>query len=762
MKPSNDLKARNVALQDEIHRAKINEKHLMDQNAEQERKISSMVTAEMDLKKEELKNAGLKHTVKNQTFTLEKTREELDKLKVEHRDLETVSASEKKDSEQKMYFFKRESLEYQNKLCVEKSLRQQKEKEAEMFGNHQKENRMLNMQVEKLSHNVKELTGYKCFSIKTLEEQRELLRKKDKEVATFEKEAKKSKEFALTCQQRYESLKPYREKLKVAKHECERQSEELKKHRRLDDVHRTTEHGLHTTIAHWEHKRVGWENKYANLEVDMEILREANRDLITAAEMHEEEVVKERNLVKHMELEVKQKRDLKIKLHDQERKMMQNTNVHGQEIIHLRALTLDLEKRLTLKIIHADSVEAERNLLLQNQLKEQVQQSLLNKNIQQLQEKLQDQTCETDVQRVKLARLGMERRCMKNQLQKVSQHLAESKMTQDACVVSADRDQMLGEMKLVKMATEKETLEKELQTRDDMVVQLQLRLNQERSCQDAHRLTIKEHELQKRQMWLEMKRLKQVPGASKHTSRRAWTREKKKRPHAYVEVMKAQHRHLLTGKLQSVLLLEKKDEVIEELRRMLARRPDDAIQKMQQLGWDNRRLSKELMAVKGTLGVYQAEYDNMKEENERVKEEKKTLKMGYLKAKEENERVKEEKKTEKMDHLKAKEETRRQAEKVRKSESGDMNQQMHLPPISKKTRHPAEETAKDQGFSGYKPRPNRVIIKSKCVPEMLKSVPLPSIPTVKLVPHPPPKRSQHPTPRRRSLALSDPPRTGSP
>ncbi|KAI4798142.1 hypothetical protein KUCAC02_022271 [Chaenocephalus aceratus] len=743
MQSAKHLKARNVALhglQDEIHRAKINEKHLMDQNAEQKRKISSMVTAEMDLKKEELKNAGLNHTVRNQTFTLEKMREELDKLKVEHRDLETVSASEKKDSEQKMYSFKRESLEYQNKLCVEKSLRQQKEKEAEMFGNHQKENRMLNILVEKLSHNVEELTGYKCFSIKTLEEQRELHRKKDKEVAGLEKEAKKSKDIALTYKQRYESLKPYREKLKVAKHECERQSEELKKHRRLDDVHKAKVHDLHTTIDHWENKKVGWENKYANLEVDMENLREANRALVTAAEMYEEEALKQRNLMKHMEIEVKKKRDLKMKLRDQERKMTQNSNAHGQGIIDLRALMLDLEKRLTLKIIHADGVEAERNLLLRNQLKEQAQQSLLKKKIHQLQEKLQDQTCETDVQRVKLARLRMERRCVKSRLEKVSQYLVESKMTQDVCVVSADRDQMLGEMKLAKIAVEKETLEKELQTREDMVVRLQLRLNQERSCQDAQKITIKEYELQMRQMWLEMKRLKlkcnvQVPGASEHTSRREWTREKKKSPHAYVKVMKAQHRlYLLTGKPQSVRLLEQKEEVIEELRRMLARRPDDAIQKMQLFGWDNRRLNKELMALKGSLGVYQAEYDNLKEENQRVEEEKKTLK---------------------MDHLKAIEVTRRLAEKLRKSGSGDMNQQTPLPPISKKPRSPA----KDQGFSGYRPRPNCVLIKSERLPESLKTVPLPSIATVKLLP---PKPPQHPTPRRRSLALSDPPRTGSP
>ncbi|KAI4786943.1 hypothetical protein KUCAC02_036790 [Chaenocephalus aceratus] len=148
--------------------------------------------------------------------------------------------------------------------------------------------------------------------------------------------------------------------------------------------------------------------------------------------------------MKHMEIEVKKKRDLKMKLRDQERKMTQNSNAHGQGIIDLRALMLDLEKRLTLKIIHADGVEAERNLLLRNQLKEQAQQSLLKKKIHQLQEKLQDQTCETDVQRVKLARLRMERRCVKSRLEKVSQYLVESKMTQDVCVVSADRDQIAG------------------------------------------------------------------------------------------------------------------------------------------------------------------------------------------------------------------------------------------------------------------------------------------------------------------------------
>ncbi|KAK5853863.1 hypothetical protein PBY51_014984 [Eleginops maclovinus] len=81
-----------------------------------------------------------------------------------------------------------------------------------------------------------------------------------------------------------------------------------------------------------------------------------------------------------------------------------------------------LEKRLQQNIIHADGVEAERNLLLRKQLKEQAQEALFNKKIHQLQEKLRDQNCETNAQSVKLARLRTEMRCLRNQLQKVRKY----------------------------------------------------------------------------------------------------------------------------------------------------------------------------------------------------------------------------------------------------------------------------------------------------------------------------------------------------
>ncbi|KAL3061075.1 hypothetical protein OYC64_009311 [Pagothenia borchgrevinki] len=214
MKPSNDRKARIVAQQKEIDRYKINEKHLMNQNAEHKRKISPMVTDEFNLKKEK-KKADLKCTVQNPTRAFQIMREKLHKSKVENRHLKGDVASVKKVSDENAVFYKGKYLEYKNKFGVEKSLRQEKEKEAEHFGNHSKENRRLNMLVEKLSHDVEELTGHKNFSIKKIEELGQVIRKKKKDMAAVEKDAKNSNESAFKYKLNCETLKPYCGKVKV-------------------------------------------------------------------------------------------------------------------------------------------------------------------------------------------------------------------------------------------------------------------------------------------------------------------------------------------------------------------------------------------------------------------------------------------------------------------------------------------------------------------------------------------------------------------
>ncbi|KAL3052464.1 hypothetical protein OYC64_005080 [Pagothenia borchgrevinki] len=795
MKPSNDREARIVAQQKEIDMYKINEKHLMNQNAEHKRKISPMVTDEFNLKKEK-KKADLKCTVQNPTRAFQIMREELHKSKVENRHLKDDVASVKKVSDENAVFYKGKYLEYKNKFGVEKSLRQEKEKEAEHFGNHSKENRRLNMLVEKLSHDVEELTGHKNFSIKKIEELGQVIRKKKKDMAAVEKDAKNSNESAFKYKLNCETLKPYCGKVKVLTKECERLSEEQKKQRRQDDVNNSTIQDLKKTVVH--------------LEIDMEIVRKENRVLIKAAETHEEET-------KHMEFEVKKMRDLEIKLQNQERKSKHATDAHFQEIIKLRAVNVELEKKLTQTITHADRVEAERNLLLQNQERmlkhaadahfqeiiklravnvelektltqtithadrveaernlllqnqermlkhaadaqfqeiiklravnvelekkltqtithadgvvaernillrkqreDKAQQSKLKEMIDQKDKKLQDKTCEAKVQKVQMARLieTLEKELQKKmrdleiklqhqerktkhatdahfqeiiKLRAVNVEL-EKKLTQaitHADRVVAERDLLLRKQqsKLKEIIDQKdkklqdktceakvqkeqmarliETLEKELQTRGDMEVQLQLKLNQARSSQDADRLTIKELEFYKR----------------------------------FVDDYINKHEEFFIPRIKGLL------DNFNSL-------------ELHQFGLLHTCQRKEQMV---SLGVYQPEYDILKEENQRVEN---TLKMDNLKTE----------------------------EKLRNSGSGNMNQLPPLPPISQNPRSPAEETARDQAVSGYKPQPNRVLIKSKCLPKILKTVPLPSIGTVKLLPHLPPKPPQHPAPRRR-------------
>ncbi|KAL3052469.1 hypothetical protein OYC64_005085 [Pagothenia borchgrevinki] len=851
MKPSNDREARIVA-QQEIDMYKINEKHLMNQNAEHKRKISPMVTDEFNLKKEK-KKADLKCTVQNPTRAFQIMREKLHKSKVENRHLKGDVASVKKVSDENAVFYKGKYLEYKNKFGVEKSLRQEKEKEAEHFGNHSKENRRLNMLVEKLSHDVEELTGHKNFSIKKNEELGQVIRKKKKDMAAVEKDAKNSNESAFKYKLNCETLKPYCGKVKVLTKECERLSEEQKKQRRQDDVNNSTIQDLKKTVVHLE-------NKYANQEVDMEIVREENRVLIKAAETHEEET-------KHMEFEVKKMRDLEIKLQNQERKTKHATDAHFQEIIKLRAVNVELEKKLTQTITHADRVEAERNLLLQNQ--ERMLKHATDAHFQEIiklravnveLEKTLTQTI-THADRVEAERnllLQNQERMLKHatdahfqeiiKLKAVNVEL-EKTLTQTithADRVEAERNLLLqNQERMLKHAADAQfqeiitlravnvELEKKLtqtithadgvvaernillrKQREDKAQQSKLKEMidqkdkklQDKTCeakvqkvQMARLIETLEKELQKKMRDLEIK-LQHQERKTKHATDphfqeiiklRAINVELEKKltqaiTHADGVVAE---RNLLLRKQQSKLkeIIDQKDKklqdktceakvqkeqmarLIETLEKELQTRGDMEVQLQLKLNQarssqDADRLTIEelefykkfmddyikkheeffIPRITGflknfnslelhqfgflhtcqckeqivSLGVYQPENDILKEENQRVEN---TLKMDNLKTE----------------------------EKLRNSGSGDMNQLPPLPPISQNPRSPAEETARDQAVSGYKPQPNRVLIKSKCLPKILKTVPLPSIGTVKLLPHPPPKPPQHPAPRRR-------------
>ncbi|KAL3058031.1 hypothetical protein OYC64_010248 [Pagothenia borchgrevinki] len=802
MKPSNGREARIVAQQKEIDRYKINEKHLMNQNAEHKRKISPMVTDEFNLKKEK-KKADLKCTVQNPTRAFQIMREKLHKSKVENRHLKGDVASVKKVSDENAVFYKGKYLKYKNKFGVEKSLRQEKEKEAEHFGNHSKENRRLNMLVEKLSHDVEELTGHKNFSIKKIEELGQVIRKKKKDMAAVEKDAKNSNESAFKYKLNCETLKPYCGKVKVLTKECERLSEEQKKQRRQDNVNNSTIQDLKKTVVHLE-------NKYANQEVNMEIVREENRVLIKAAETHEEEM-------KHMEFEVKKLCDLEIKLQNQERMLKHATYAHFLEIIKMRAVNVELEKKLTQTITHADGVEAERNLLLQNQermlkhatdahfqeiitlravnveLEKTLTQTITHADgveaernlLLQNQERMLKHATDAHFQEIiKLRAVNVE---LEKTLTQTITH-ADGVEAESNLLLRKQREDKAQQSKLKEMIDQKdeklqdktceakvqkvqmarliETLEKELQKKmRDLEMKLQHQERKTKHATDAHFQEI--IKLRAVNVELEKKLTQAITHADGVEAERNLLLRKQQSK--LKEIIDQKDKKLQDKTCEAKVQKEQMARLIETLEKELQTRGDMEVQLQLKLNQarssqDADRLTiKELEAHKWFMDYYikkheeefipriQGLLNNFSSRelhqfglhyNCQCKEQMASLRMYqpvYDILKEENQRVE---KTLKMDNLKTK-------EKLRNSESGDMNQLPLLPPISQNPRSPAEETARDQAVSGYKPQPNRVLIKSKCLPKILKTVPLPSIGTVKLLPHPPPKPPQHPAPRRR-------------
>ncbi|TNN38694.1 hypothetical protein EYF80_051147 [Liparis tanakae] len=101
-------------------------------------------------------------------------------------------------------------------------------------------------------------------------------------------------------------------------------------------------------------------------------------------------------------------------------------------------------------------------------------------------------------------------------------------------------------------------------------------------------------------------------------------------------------------------LRAKKNKEITELRRMLERRPDDAIQKLQECQWDYRHQSKQLQAAEGTLTAYEKEIKRLREENQELTDTQRKLKLE------------------------------------------NRSKHTHLPPISQTHKPPTEDKSKDQ------------------------------------------------------------------
>ncbi|XP_045907068.1 cilia- and flagella-associated protein 58-like [Micropterus dolomieu] len=652
-------------LMNELDRAKTNEKWLMDQNKEQKRKLSALIAVELSLKKEQLEVSRLKNKAKDQDVHVDKLRKDLEKAKANLKNEETQRAHQKNISEQRILGLEKDLLEFKNKFFLEKMLREQKEKELEKFSAAKEENKKLTLYGQTLRHQIQELTGFKTYANKKIEEQLQQLKNKDMEHDLTKQELNKIRHMAKQYSDLVENLMPYKDKLESVQKEVEQQICELKKHEKLSEDSKKRIHQLskETGTLTKTIEDLSILKKMADNKVDQ--LEQDNITLTMELENHKKEAEKQRNIILNLETDLNSYSELKNKLQNKEKDFNKHTLARDQEIAHLRNLISESENLQRMQIIQNEAIKAERNLTDDNLLKARAEITLKNKIIQNLNDEIKEQNCDINTKNTELVKTKRECLSVKNQLEKVKRQLAETKITQESCTTSAGKDKTMLQKKLAQMVAEKDKLEKDLQHYNELVVQLQQRINVQEAAKVAQEQALKEceeevkfvrTENEKLHFYIMKRKLLRQVGNFQDKSRQNRIRRTQKNLQPCLKVMHNKPRQYQKKQL------EEKDKEIEELKRRLARRPDGAIEKLQRCQWDNRRLNKKFVASQGFLMAYEANYKNMKEENKRLTDELRKLKM----------------------------------------ECGDHPRcTTPLPPISKKFQSPSEDKSKDQRESRH-------------------------------------------------------------
>lgn len=635
MNPNTYIGATNMAqLTSELHRAKINEKRLMDQNKQHKMKLSALIKVEMSLKKEQHEVAMLRNKARSQDLHVDQLRKDLEKTKASLKHEETQRAHEKNVSEQRIISLEKERLELQNKFCVEKMFREQKEKELENFSNMRGENRKLTMNGQTLHHQVQELTGFKNYATKRIEEQSQLLKKKDIDHDETKQELERIKNQLKQNTDEVDKLAPVQDRLETVQRQAAQHVNELKKHMRQADTWKKTIHHLKKETVTLTRQNMELSAVNRELEQQMDQLQQDKISLAVKIQNHIKEAERQSNLMLNLENELNSFSNLKTKLQNKEKEITRHTMSRDREIVNLRNLISESESMQRMQIIQTEAVKTERNLIAENLFKAESELIRMNEKVQQLNADIRDKTCEIHAKDAEVVKINREYRSVRNRLEKVKGQLAETKMTQKICLDTANQDQKLAEDNLARVGAEREKLDKGLARYKELVVLQQQKIE----CQKADKV-IQEHSLKELTekvnslkielttlehdyYILDMAMMREMTKAKTQKPRRERIRGRRKNPPLCLQMIYNEYQ--LFG---SDAKVDERDKEIEELKRKLNRRPDDAIRKLQLCQWTNRDLKEQLRASKGLLTAYETKYKSENEENKRLTNELRKLKL---------------------------------------------------------------------------------------------------------------------------------------
>ncbi|XP_071330950.1 cilia- and flagella-associated protein 58-like [Trachinotus anak] len=617
---STGVKSAKSQLIEELHRTQKNEKWLIDQNRDLKRQLTFLVKTETSLKKEQLEVARLKRKGTEQDIRVDKLRNELQKFKADLANEQTQRHQEKTFSEQRIVVLEKKCQEFENKYSVERSLREQKDRELEVYTQIRGEKKKLATELQSLHHQVQELLGYKNFASKTMEEQRQLLKKKDLDHEQTKHELDEVRSEVKKLEDEIGEIIKFKDQNEGSEKEALRRAYQKEKQQILD-AHRKRVHQLRKEVRELTFVNEDLKRSTVLMENQVLNIKEINKQKTEELQNQLKEAAKQRNIIQTLEHEVSSYSELKIKIHNQRRKEAAYNVAKDQEIINMRNIITEMESKQRQQMITTGSVQTTRDLAIKNLFKAQSTISEHEKTIETVNVEIQQKTLEINEKNAEFTRIKKAYRSVKNQLREVKRQLTETKMTQETRLASAGKDQMVVKKNLAKVAAEKDSLEKELVHYKELVVKQQQKLDLLETTKASQESTLRENTEEIKLLLLEQKKLKHKCEMLRMKVLHQCPLLKDKKIDFANEFWKASQNRPSTAETKLKSELEEKDKEIKELKHS----SDDATLKFRQGRWDNRQLREKVMSLEGRLGAYEKNYQSQSEENKKLTDEVRRL-----------------------------------------------------------------------------------------------------------------------------------------
>ncbi|KAM7416085.1 hypothetical protein PAMA_018249 [Pampus argenteus] len=643
------LKPPHEDLKDQLLRSQKNEKLLMNKVRELTRQRANLIKADIDLKKEQLEVVKLKKTLSKQGLNVDQLRKDLIKTKTDLRNLETEKTWEKNTSEDRICSLEKKCRELTNKYSVENEIRKQREREMEKLPTIN-EHKKLTEKLEDISHQWQELIGYRSFAEKKIEELNQLVKYKDTEHNKTKALLANVKTDAKQVNDLKEEISYYEDKLQSEQKEKAKVVRDITEHQKQAESDKKTIYHLMINIDILKKENLEYNDTKSKLEQQIEIMGHNETALALEIENQNKEALKQRSLIRSLEHELNNFSNKNKKLEQRLKDTYVNIKKKDEMIVNDRRLIAELQNTLALQTKHIDDEKLVKFQTLQGIAKDKVELEGNTKTIQRLNDEIRTNGDVIGKKDMELEQLKEKYNTKKKQIERLKKTRANLEQKLQDITVSTSKENEWEKEQNAKMTEEMARYEKEIILYKEMVLQQQIKTDSqvdanrklEQEFKDykeqtkfiTNQLLKKENELDEANLSLQM--MFQNTDYILLNIHKAKTRDTNKKvpprlqkPRQYQLSARKLVSYQWKGKIKYMQTqLEENDKKIHELKAMLARRPDDAIHKLHESRWNNRELHKKLKASQGRAMAYEAQYKHVAEENNKLTNEIRKLKLA--------------------------------------------------------------------------------------------------------------------------------------